>query len=51
MIKIPYEIIEREHIKQGDLLQISIDKVKIDSFGCCKGIGSFTKEDELDTHE
>lgn len=51
MVRIPPEIIEQEHIKQDEILSISVEKVKKDGFGIFKGIGSFTKEDELDTHE
>ncbi len=51
MVSIPKEVTDHEGIREGELLEIDVHKVKKDWFGAFKGIGPFTKEDELDTHE
>jgi len=51
MVRIPPEVIELEHILPEELLRIDISKAKQDWFGKFKGIGRFTSEDELTTHD
>jgi bifunctional DNA-binding transcriptional regulator/antitoxin component of YhaV-PrlF toxin-antitoxin module len=51
IVSIPKEIVKHEGIREGELLEIDVRKTKKDWFGASKGIGPFTKEDELDTHE
>jgi len=51
MVRVPKEIVQEEAIREGTLLEIDVSRPKKDFFGALKGIGSFTKEDELDTHE
>ena len=51
VISIPKKVAELEGIREGELLEIEVRKLKKDWFGAFKGIGPFTKEDELDTHE
>jgi bifunctional DNA-binding transcriptional regulator/antitoxin component of YhaV-PrlF toxin-antitoxin module len=50
VISIPKKVVEHEGIKEGELLEIDVRKAKRDSFGAFKGIGPFTRKDELDTH-
>lgn len=47
IVTIPREIIEREGIRENELVEVDVKKPKKDFFGALKGIGSFTKEDEL----
>ena len=51
MVRIPKDLVRLESIKDGELVKIKVEKVKESGFGIFKGIGKFTKEDELDTHE
>jgi antitoxin component of MazEF toxin-antitoxin module len=51
IVSIPKEVVEHEGIRGGELLEIDVRKAKKDWFGALKGIGPFTKEDELDSHE
>ena len=51
VISIPKEVTELEGIREGELLEIDVQKARKDWFGAFKGIGPFTKEDELDSHE
>jgi hypothetical protein len=51
VISIPKKVAEHEGIREGELLEIEVRKAKKDWFGAFKGIGPFTREDELDTHE
>lgn len=51
MITIPKEMVKEEGLREGEAVRIQVEKVKKDYFGALRGIGKFTKEDELDTHE
>ena len=51
MVTIPKEIVKEGNIREGELVQIEVEKVRKSYFGALKGIGKFTKEDELDTHD
>jgi len=50
VVTIPKEIVREEFLKEGELVEIEVKKTKKDFFGALKGIGSFTKEDELMGH-
>ncbi len=50
VVTIPKEIIREESIHEGELVEIEVKKTKKDFFGALKGIGPFTKEDELKSH-
>ncbi len=49
IVTIPKEIVREKSIQEGELVEVEVEKVKKDFFGVLKGVGSFTKEDELDT--
>ena len=51
MVRIPKDLVKLESIQDGQLVKIKLEKVRKSFFGALKGIGKFTKEDELDTHE
>ena len=51
VVSIPKKVVEHEGIREGELLEIDVRKARKDWFGAFKGIGPFTKEDELDIHE
>jgi antitoxin component of MazEF toxin-antitoxin module len=51
VITIPKKLVETKKLKEGELVEITIKKVKIDGFGAFKGMKPFTAEDELDTHD
>ena len=51
MVTIPKEIVREENIKEGQLLEIEVEKIRKSYFGALKGIGRFAKKDELDTHD
>ena len=47
VITIPSNIVKNERLKENEVIEIEIKKLKKDYFGALKGLGSFTKEDEL----
>ena len=47
MARIPKEVLEQESLQPGETVKIEVKKVKRSGFGSLKGIGPFTKEDEL----
>jgi antitoxin component of MazEF toxin-antitoxin module len=48
VVTIPKEIAMQEGIVEGEAVKLRIKKVRKDWFGAFKGLGPFTKEDELD---
>ncbi|MBI2579040.1 MAG: AbrB/MazE/SpoVT family DNA-binding domain-containing protein [Candidatus Aenigmarchaeota archaeon] len=51
VVRIPKDLAKEENIREGQIVKIEIKKVPVSGFGILKGIGPFTAEDELDTHE
>jgi len=51
MVRIPKELVDMEAIKDGTLVELDLKRPKKDFFGALKGIGRFSKEDELNTHD
>jgi len=49
VVTIPKEIVDEASLKEGELIKIKVEKIKKSGFGLFKGIGKFSKEDELDT--
>ena len=47
MVTIPSEIVKEKSIKEGELIEINVEKVKKSYFGTFKGIGSLTEEDKF----
>lgn len=51
MVRIPKEAAEQEGIEAGELVELEVRKARKDWFGALEGVGSFSREDELDTHD
>jgi antitoxin component of MazEF toxin-antitoxin module len=51
MVRIPKEVVEQEDIHPGEMVEVEVRKAKKSWFGATPGIGPFTHEDELDTHD
>jgi hypothetical protein len=51
VVTLPKELVESEKIKEGEVIEISVKKLRKNGFGTLKGVGPFTAEDELTTHE
>jgi len=47
IVTIPSEIVRGEMLKEDEIVEVEVKKVKRDYFGALKGIGSFNEEDEL----
>jgi antitoxin component of MazEF toxin-antitoxin module len=47
IVTIPREVVEEEGVKPGELVNIEIRKTKKGFFGAAKGIGPFTRKDEM----
>lgn len=48
MATIPKKAVQVEGIKENQLIKLEVKKARKSYFGALKGIGPFTKEDELD---
>ncbi|HLD57486.1 MAG TPA: AbrB/MazE/SpoVT family DNA-binding domain-containing protein [archaeon] len=51
MVTIPKELVREEQIHEGQLVEIEVKKPKKSFFGIARGVGPFTKEDELKSHD
>jgi antitoxin component of MazEF toxin-antitoxin module len=51
VVSIPKEVTEQEGIREGELVEIDVRKARRDWFGSLRGVGSFSKEDELDSND
>ena len=51
VVTLPKELVEANRIKEGEIIEIKIKKLRKDGFGILKGVGPFTTQDELTTHD
>ena len=51
VVTLPKELVESKKIKEGEIIEIRVKKLRKDGFGSLKGVGPFTAEDELQTHD
>ncbi len=51
VVRIPKEVAEQEGIREGELVEVEVRKARKDFYGALKGIGRFSREDELDSHD
>jgi len=51
VVTLPKELVESKKIKEGEIVEIMVKKVRKDGFGVLKGMKPFIAEDELTTHE
>jgi bifunctional DNA-binding transcriptional regulator/antitoxin component of YhaV-PrlF toxin-antitoxin module len=50
-ITLPKELAESKKIKEGEVVEITVNKVRKDGFGVLKGLTPFAVKDELTSHE
>jgi antitoxin component of MazEF toxin-antitoxin module len=51
VVTLPKELVENKKIREGEILEIAVQKKRRDGFGVLRGMKPFTAEDELDDHE
>ena len=51
VVTLPKELVESRKIKEGEIIEIIVRKVRKEGFAALKGMSSFTAGDELSTHE
>ncbi|MBI2080066.1 AbrB/MazE/SpoVT family DNA-binding domain-containing protein [Candidatus Micrarchaeota archaeon] len=51
MVTIPKQVAELLNIHPNEPIEIEVKKIKKSGFGLFKGIGKFTKEDELQIND
>ena len=51
VVTLPKEVVESRKIRDGEILEITVKKVRKDGFGVLKGMAPFTVKDELRVHE
>jgi hypothetical protein len=51
VVTLPKDLVEAKKIREGEIVEISIKKLRVDGFGALRGIGPFTSDDELKPHE
>jgi bifunctional DNA-binding transcriptional regulator/antitoxin component of YhaV-PrlF toxin-antitoxin module len=51
VVTLPKEVTDSKGIKEGEIVEITVKKLRVDGFGALRGIGPFTADDELKAHE
>jgi len=51
VVTLPKELVESKKIKEGEIVEITVNKIRKDGFGVFKGLTPFTVNDELTAHE
>jgi len=51
VVTLPKELVENKKIREGEIVEIMVKKVRKDGFGVFKGLTPFTVKDELTAHE
>lgn len=51
VVTLPKEVTDSKGIKEGEIVEITVKRLRVDGFGALRGIGSFTADDELKAHE
>lgn len=51
VVTLPKELVESKKIKEGEIIEITVKKIKKDGFGTFRGLSPFTVKDELTAHE
>ncbi|RLI27237.1 hypothetical protein DRO58_04620 [Candidatus Bathyarchaeota archaeon] len=51
VVTLPKTLVEEKKIREGEIIEITVRKVRKDGFGIFKRMKTFTVEDELKAHE
>jgi len=51
VVTLPKELVESKKIREGEIVEITVNKVRKDGFGVLKGMKRFGVEDELTSHD
>jgi hypothetical protein len=51
VVTLTKDLVEAKKIREGEIVEISVKKLRVDGFGALRGIGPFTSDDELKPHE
>lgn len=51
VVTLPKELVECKKIREGEVVEITVKKVRSGGFGVFRGLTPFTAEDELAAHE
>jgi antitoxin component of MazEF toxin-antitoxin module len=51
VVTLPKELVKSKKIREGEILEITVKKVRKDGFGVLKELTPFTPKDELTAHE
>ncbi|RLI19592.1 hypothetical protein DRO49_00170 [Candidatus Bathyarchaeota archaeon] len=51
VVTLPKELVEEKRIREGEIIEITVRKIRRDGFGVFRGMPPFTAEDELRGHE
>ena len=51
VVTLPKELVESKNIKEGEIVEINVKKVRKDGFGVFKHLTPFAAKDELTAHE
>ncbi len=50
VVTIPKEIVKEEGLQENEAIEVQVQRIRKSGFGLLRGMRSFTKKDEFDTH-
>jgi len=51
MVTVPRQLVELLNLHPNEQIEVEVKKIKTNGFGLFRGIGKFTREDELAFHD
>ena len=51
IVTIPKEVVDEENLSPGEVVEITVEKPRKSFFGVVRGVGPFTGEDEMKSHD
>jgi len=51
LVTIPKEIVREEGLREGEIVEVEVNRPRKSFFGIAKGVGPFTEEDEMKAHD
>jgi hypothetical protein len=51
VVTLPRGMVKAKNIREGENIEITVKKLRVDGFGALRGIGPLTPDDELKPHE
>ena len=51
MVRLPTDTVKAKGLREGEMVEIDVEKLRGGGFGIFRGMKPFTQEDELESHD